>query len=78
MGENKSKMSPFGKAAEKATEKMALREHADYHYKKQDAKEIPKLVPGKKSGGTVVGMKKGGSVRGDGIANRGKTKGKMC
>ena len=26
----------------------------------------------------AIGMKKGGSVRGDGIAKRGKTKGKMC
>ena len=32
----------------------------------------------KKNGGSVKGYKSGGKVRGDGIAQRGKTKGRMC
>ena len=32
----------------------------------------------KMGGGSVKGYKSGGKVRGDGIAVRGKTKGRMC
>ena len=47
-------VTPFGKAAEKATGSIAQREHAEDHYKKEAAKvkEI-KTESGKKKGGSV-------------------------
>lgn len=41
-------------------------------------KEEKKEAMGMKCGGKVMKYAKGGSVRGDGIASRGRTKGRMC
>ena len=70
MTEQKSKMTPFGKALEKATGSVAQREHAEDYYKKEAAKvkEIDS-APGKKSGGKVTkkwiqsAVKKPGALR---------------
>ena len=60
-----------GEDASDYIKKMPLKfkEGAEYDF---DTRKIKgNKAPGK-------GMKRGGTVRGDGIAKRGKTKGKMC
>jgi len=79
VAEQKSKMTPFGKALEKATESVAQREHAEDYYKKEAAKvkEIDS-APGKKSGGKVTkkwiqsAIKKPGALRAQLGAKEGK------
>jgi hypothetical protein len=65
--EFKVPMSPIGKALHEATGSIAQREHAEDYYGKKNAE-------GKKKGGKVSSA----SARADGIAQRGKTRGKMC
>ena len=64
--EFKAPMSPLGKALHEATGSVAQREHAEDYYAKKDA-------GGKKKGGKISSA----SSRADGVAQRGKTRGKM-
>jgi hypothetical protein len=71
-----------GKAMEKESKSEMRKEMAED--KKQDIAMIKKAFKEhdaqehKGGKGTKITLKKGGKVRGDGIATKGKTKGRMC
>ena len=56
----------------------AAQEARAYAQRRRAAKLESEYGGGLKGGGSVKGYKSGGKVRGDGIAVRGKTKGRMC
>ena len=79
MGRAKTMQAVNAQPSERGPSKQALQDAADDRMRRLEEKApTTRTEMGKKKGGKVsCGMKKGGSVRGCGIAQRGKTKGRM-
>ena len=73
---------PIAERSQRLTQRILRRKNADKETEAKSANEPIKNLFGSKKGGAIQSYAKGGSVsassRGDGIAQRGKTRGRMC